>query len=100
MNAGPLNVDITGTAVRLLFSRPRRRSIATKRQGAAIRRARLCWADMGPVTIPDNYVFVMGDNQDHSDDSRFWGTVPIDDIEGTARFVYSSDDWSRTGSSP
>ena len=46
----------------------------------------------GPFTVPEGQVFVMGDNRDHSHDSRFWGTVPIDDILGKAFILYWSWD--------
>jgi signal peptidase I len=46
----------------------------------------------GPFTVPEGEVFVMGDNRDHSHDSRFWGTVPIDDILGKAFILYWSWD--------
>jgi len=37
----------------------------------------------------------MGDNRDHSNDSRFWGSVPYENIEGTPWFIYFSidDNW-------
>jgi signal peptidase I len=60
--------------------------------------------NFGPETIPEGHVFVMGDNRDHSHDSRFWGFVPIDDILGKAFVLYWSWDsesfsprWSRLG---
>ncbi len=37
-----------------------------------------------PITIPSGYYFVLGDNRDFSDDSRFWGPVPRNWIIGTA----------------
>ncbi len=41
-----------------------------------------------PITIPPGYYFMMGDNRDFSDDSRFWGPVPRSWIIGEAFFTY------------
>lgn len=44
----------------------------------------------GPFVVPDQHVFVLGDNRDDSNDSRFWGPVPEGFIKGRAVMVYWS----------
>jgi signal peptidase I len=61
--------------------------------------------DFGPTRVPENQLFVMGDNRDRSYDSRFWGFVNLDDVRGKAFLIYWSWDgsdrwvrWERLGS--
>jgi len=48
--------------------------------------------DWGPVAVPSDSFFVMGDNRDNSEDSRYWGFVPREAITGRPLFIYYSYD--------
>jgi len=49
----------------------------------------------GPVSVPDDQYFVMGDNRDNSQDSRYWGFLPRDHVKGRALVIYWSYDAGR-----
>jgi signal peptidase I len=52
--------------------------------------------NFGPETVPPDHYFCMGDNRDHSYDSRFWGMLPRHLVKGRALFIY----WSNGGETP
>ena len=54
--------------------------------------------NFGPIQVPEGQYFVLGDNRDASQDSRFWGFVPREHIKGKALFVYWS--WEPDPDSP
>lgn len=62
--------------------------------------------NMMPIKVPKGEFFMMGDNRDHSNDSRFWGTVKYKYIVGTPWFIYFSWDknkkirWDRVFQTP
>jgi signal peptidase I len=47
----------------------------------------------GPVKVPADQYFMMGDNRDNSQDSRYWGYLPRDYVKGKALMIY----WSYEG---
>jgi signal peptidase I len=60
--------------------------------------------DLDSTPVPPEHLFVLGDNRDNSQDSRHWGPVPVEQVQGTVLGIWASFDpdtgqprWERFG---
>lgn len=51
--------------------------------------------NFGPLIVPPGEIFLLGDHRDSSDDSRYWGTVPLERIEGKVLVIWLSLNWQK-----
>jgi len=71
--------------------------LISEAQGQSYRPTQDNW---GPIVVPPDNYFVMGDNRANSEDSRYWGFVPEDAIRGRPLVVYYSYDRRSSGTFP
>ncbi len=76
------------TSVSPLFDWQHRIELKQSRFGSAPAQSQL--DNWGPLVVPIGQYFMMGDNRYESKDSRYWGTVPRENVRGRPSFVYYS----------
>lgn len=91
-NYGPLRVPAKGDVIKLTKQNIIDWAIFIMREGHEVNTESLTVEGFPPgtYTVERNYVFGMGDNRDNSEDSRYWGFIPEQDVVGTPMLVYWS----------
>lgn len=96
-------VEVRGSQV-YINNKPLKESYAIYDRAAPSSNPHAIGEFSGPVTVPEDQLFVLGDNRDHSQDSRFWGFLDVHKVEGEAFIIYWSWDskegrprWNRIG---
>ena len=78
----------TSYAAVWLFDWQKQFALTSSRFGGAL--AHPTHDDWGPLVVPPNHFFMMGDNRYNSEDSRYWGVVPRENVRGRPLFIYYS----------
>ncbi|MDZ4744647.1 MAG: signal peptidase I [bacterium] len=91
-NYGPLRIPAKGDVITLTQENIIDWTTFIMREGHAVNSQTLTVEGFAPgtYTVQRDYVFGMGDNRDNSEDSRFWGLIPEQDVVGTPMVVYWS----------
>jgi signal peptidase I len=104
-NWGPMRVPKEGDVIPLNDSTFNMWRVFVLREGHTLERnGDMILLDGKPVTsykVQRDYVFGMGDNRNNSEDSRYWGFIPVENVVGTPLMVYWSwdqgPDWAPYG---
>jgi len=88
MRYAPQFKELLGAVDHRILVNPRAQPIYSGDRSFAFREN--CSYDIEGITckVPEGHYFMMGDNRDNSEDSRFWGFVPDENIVGKAFFVW------------
>ncbi len=75
-------------SVEIVSNKVRIDGVALNEPYAVFEQEVVFYRDLDRTYVPEGYVFVMGDNRDHSSDSRSWGAVALDRVEGKMVMVF------------
>jgi signal peptidase I len=92
LNGKPVGIEPSGSKDGILYFREK---LDEKEYTIQRMPWRSYMADMPPVMVPSGHIFVMGDNRDNSYDSRAWGCLPLENVEGELFVRWFSFDRSR-----
>ncbi|MFC2131233.1 signal peptidase I [Bacteroidota bacterium] len=95
-NYGPLRIPKQGDVININPSNYREWTVFIRREGhETALMGQTVYIDEKPATeyvVERDYCFGMGDNRDNSEDSRYWGFIPVENVVGTPIIVYWSWD--------
>ncbi len=93
-NYGPIRIPKKGDVIQLSLENLREWEIFIKREGKSVNVSNgqilIDNKATNSYTVQQDYCFGLGDNRDHSLDSRYWGFIPYENVVGTPMMVYWS----------